>query len=424
MPSAEWPADPTTASESIAARQAHAQAKAGGQSPSAGTTFSRELVPEFLDTFGESFTHALDLSTWSEGVGLLEGQAKLEEEIADAARMESGITQVVRNQILPQIGKWEHAPPNAGVFRALPENLHRIHCGLLFNGGVEACTSISVLHSMLPLSITQIGVCLVTYNGRQNSWAHRLFRRDLRTSTGDVAEDLVHMIQRRQDLSYGEHGESSLSELARRGVAAYAERAALRDCSTAPWRMAIGNPAPFELLSGLWISNTDNLRISLGLIESCLAHGRFVFVNHAARNRDLMVLGQALRPGEYLILQTLQSDVRRLIDRGHYRDENGVRPMMEKFCEESAPRIVMGLYRVWEGAPPCLFYAHADYAHVAAHIAIADAQLQPTRGFPMLLDLASAVCRASFGVDSLIPSAETAYAVAGDAMHWLSLRDS
>lgn len=383
---------------------------------------ARELLPEFRATYGEPFARTLDLSTWREGEGLLEGLAHLEHEIADAAQVESNLSRRVRRDWFPELATLHGAPPNAGVYRAEPENLHRVHCGLLFNGGVEACNSISVVHDTLPLSITQIGVCLVSYDGRQNSWAHRLFRRDLRARTGDDLGDLETMLTRRKLSSDGEGGEAALSELARRGVAAYAERAALLEFSSAAWRMGIGSPAPFELMSGLWASSADNLRLSLALIESYVSFGRFVFVPHANRRKHYLMLGQALRPGEYLILQSLRDDVRRLIQRGHYRDESGVRPEMERFCEETAPRIVAGLFRVWEGAPPCIFYAHVDHAHAAAHVAMADAMLQQTRGFPMLIDLAGAVCRASFGVDSLVPTAETAYAMAGDALRWVNLR--
>lgn len=41
---------------------------------------------------------------------------------------------------------------------------------LLFNGAVEACDGTSVEHGTLPVTITQIGVCLVSYQGDQGSW--------------------------------------------------------------------------------------------------------------------------------------------------------------------------------------------------------------------------------------------------------------
>jgi hypothetical protein len=97
---------------------------------------------------------------------------------------------------------------------------------------------------------------------------------------------------------------------------------------------------------------------------------------------------------------------------------------MQEFCNRVAPYIVVGLYRVWEGSPPYLFYAHIDHAEMAAHIAMADSVLQEHRGFPMLIDLADTVCRTTFGLDSFIPSVQTAYTDAGHPFRYLSERET
>jgi hypothetical protein len=85
---------------------------------------------------------------------------------------------------------------------------------------------------------------------------------------------------------------------------------------------------------------------------------------------------------------------------------------------------VVGLFRVWEAAPPYLFYAHIDRAEMAVHIAMADSMLQEHRGFPMLIDLADTVCKTTFGVDSFIPSVQTAYAEADQPFRFLGERET
>jgi len=67
------------------------------------------------------------------------------------------------------------------------------------------------------------------------------------------------------------------------------------------------------------------------------------------------MIGNALKPMEYAIVQTLQPDIENMLESGGYRDESGVRPLMRTFAREVAPKIVVGLYRVWEAAPPYLF---------------------------------------------------------------------
>jgi hypothetical protein len=301
--------------------------------------------------------------------------------------------------------------------------LERVHRGLLFNGGVEACDGTRVVHDTLPLTITQIGVCLVSYNGQQGSWAHRLYRRDLRAKMSDPVEeilDLLHRREKRGGQGQEDDNQDKLSELAGRGIMAWAERAILREKSNAPWRMGHGHPAPYELLTNLWANNIEMLRIPLELIQWYVEHKRFVFIPSAPRKRHWLTLGNALRPLEFIIFQTLQPEIERLL-KGHYRDDK--LSAMKIFHDDVAPHIVVGMYRASLAAPPYLFYAHLDQAEVAAHIALADSILQEHRGFPMLIDLADTVCRTTFGVDGFTSSVQRAYADAGEPFRYLGERE-
>jgi hypothetical protein len=381
-------------------------------------------LQEFETAYGEPFHKTLDLGTWTQGEDLAESYSRLEQEIAEALAKEDQYRRIVRETIFSRLKESPGAPENAGVYQANRSDLERVHLGLLFNGGVEACDGISVVHDTIPLTITQIGVCLVSYNGEQGAWAHRLFRRDLRAQVSDPVQEVLTVLERRERREAQGVGVEALSELARRGIMAYAERAILKDKSGASWRMGHGSPAPYELLTGLWSSQASRIRLSLDLIEWFVDHERFVFVPSAPRKRHWLMIGNALNPLEFAIIQTLQPDIRHMIDTGGYRDESGVRPAMEAFYNEVAPKIVVGLYRVWEAAPPYLFYAHVDHAEMAAHIAMADSMLQEHRGFPMLIDLADTVCKTTFGVESILPSVQTAYAEAGQPFRYLGERET
>lgn len=379
---------------------------------------------EFEASHGEPFATVLDLDTWTQGEDLLSTYGRLEQEVADALAQESDVHKRARQVILPQLRAAPGAPRNAGHYQAKPEHIERVHRGLLFNGGVEACDGTNVVHDTLPMTITQIGVCLVSYNGQQGSWAHRLFRRDLRARIADPVDEVMEMLQRRAKREGQGAGADRMSELTRRGVMAYAERAILKDKSHALWRMGHGNPAPYELLTGLWASQADRIRVSLDMIQWFVDYKRFVFVPSAPSKREWLTIGNALNPLEFAIVRTIEPDIRRMIDSGNYRDGSGVRPMMEQFCHEVAPKIVVGLYRVWEGAPPYLFYAHEDEAEMAAHIAMADSVLQQHRGFPMLIDLADTVCSSTFGADTFASSVQMAYTDAGEPFRYLGERET
>jgi hypothetical protein len=380
-------------------------------------------LADFEAAYDEPFSKTLDLDTWTLGEDLVSAYGRIEAEVATAVAEENRVRKNVRDLVFNRLSGAPGAPPNAGVYQATLTTIEKVHAGLLFNGGVEACDGISVVHDTLPLTITQIGICLVSYNGEQGTWAHRLFRRDLRSRVADPVDEVLSVLERREKREAQGRGGERLSELARRGIMAYAERAVLREKSHAQWRMGHGSPAPYELLTGLWASRAESIRVSLDLIEwFVLEHRRFVFVPSAPRKRHLLTVGHALNPLEFAILQTLQPEIDTMIETGGYR--GAVRSAMEKFRDEVAPKIVVGLFRVWEAAPPYIFYAHVDHAELAAHIAMADSVLQEHRGFPMLIDLADTVCSTTFGVESFTPSVQMAYAEAGQPYRYLAERET
>jgi hypothetical protein len=383
---------------------------------------SAELA-DFEEAYDEPLSRALDLDTWTLGEDLTSAYGRIEREVASAVAEENRVRKNVREVVFARLQGAPGAPVNAGVYQVRRTDVERVHVGLLFNGGVEACDGISVVHDTLPLTITQLGICLVSYNGEQGTWAHRLFRRDLRSRISDPVEEVLSVLERREKREAQGQGGDRLSELARRGIMAYAERAVLREKSDAQWRMGHGSPAPYEILTGLWSSHVDSINVSLDLIRWFVEeHKRFVFVPSAPRKRHFLTVGHALNPLEFAIVQTIQPEIDNMIETGGYR--GGVRAAMEAFRDEIAPKIVIGLYRVWEAAPPYLFYAHVDHAEMAAHIAIADSVLQEHRGFPMLIDLADTVCGTTFGVGSFTPSIQMAYAEAGQPYRYLAERET
>lgn len=387
------------------------------------TTASRGMLPDFEAAFGEPLSRTLDLSTWTVGEDLALAYARLEEEVAEAVAREDSYRAEIRNTIFPKLATLPGAPPNAGVRQAQSPVLERIPRGMLFNGGVEACDGVYVVHDTLPLSITQIGVCLVGYNGEQGAWVHRLFRRDLRSKSANIVDEVLTLLNRRQKREGQGQAGDGLSELATRGIMTYAERAILRDKSTASWRMGHGSPVPYELLTGLWASNIAGIQTSIDLIRWYVhQHKRFVFVPSAPRKRHLLMIGNALRPKEYAVVQTVKPDLRTMADRGGYR--GAVEKAMEALVEDVGDKIIVGLYKVWEAAPPRIFYAHVDYADLAAHIVMADSILQEHRGFPMMLDLADTVCRTTFGTETLLPSVQIAYTSAGEPFEYLGERET
>jgi hypothetical protein len=410
----------------------------GGVPSVTGTPFVEQTVPaateqpalsadEFEAAHGERLSQALDLGTWTPGADLAAMYARLEQEVAEAVRKETEYQKLIRTKVFPLLRKREGAPPGAGVYRVDLKRVEEVHRKLLFNGAVEACDGTVVSHDTLPVTITQIGVCVVSYRGDQGSWVHRIYRRDLRTSSAKspVDETLEILERRRQRGAVGHNSaRDRLTDLARRGIMAYAERAVLLDRSTAEWRMGHGNPTPYELVTGSGM--VELVQASLELMKRfVLDHQRFVFVPSAPSARELLTIGNALKPLEYAIIDSNRENLERIAS-GHYRGEGWgeVGQAVDDFVEECGPKIVIGMYRASRLAPAQMFYAHLDHAHEAVLIALADSVLQEHRGFPMLIDLADNLCSTMFGADTFAASTEVAYAAAGEPFRYQSERSS
>lgn len=388
---------------------------------------------EFREGFGEDLQRVLNLDTWSLGSDLGEIYRRVNDEVQAAVQQENAACEGIRKEIFPRLARYPNAPNGAGVYRAALQDLERIHRGLLFNGGVEACDATIQSCDTLPLTIFQIGACLVSYRGNQGNWALSLFRRDLRARDDDPVEALFDLLKRRERRDgLNRLSRDQLSRLARRGIMAYAERAILLEKSTATWRLGHGNPAPFELLTGsgspeLMVESTRRIRT---LVE---AHKKFLFVASEPNERVLLSIGQALQPLEYAIVRTLQDDINKTVETATFPgvvaadtswDGVSLSPAtwIRRFRDVVGPQIVVGVYRATGLAPAHVFYAHVDHADLAAHIALADSLLQEHRGFPLLIDLADTVCRSMFGRESLEAPVQAAYADAGAPWRFLSER--
>lgn len=391
---------------------------------------------EFRQQFGESLAHVLSMSDWQDGADLVTEYARIEREVAEAVAVERGHEAAVRRVVFPKLNEAKGAPPEAGHYTDVTTaDIRATHQDLLFAGRVEACDGIVQTHDTLALTVYQIGVCLVSYLGNQNSWSTRLFRKDLREEHADPVGELLAVLERRQrraGLNQPDRRDG-LSELAQRAVMSFAEVRVLTEKATAPWRMGHGSPAPYQLLAGA--GNPDVMIESVKVLRQMIAgHQRFVFVSSESGDRDLLTLGQALRPLEYLIVETLEERIAPFVEGLSFstrvtvddRWDDHLRPdqWVKRFCLDIASQVLVGVYRASALAPPQVFYAHREHFETAARIALADSMLLADRGFPMLIDLVDRACKGVYGGGSLKEMADAAYAKAGAGVRYGSERQN
>jgi hypothetical protein len=374
---------------------------------------------DFADAFGEDLSHTLDVDAWPTGIDWEGAVARIRAEVQQAVDRESVLRESVRQEILPEIERRPGAPPEAGLYRATPDELAKVHEGLLFTGKVEAVDGTSSVHDTIPLGVTQIGVAVVSYGGTSATFAQRVYRKEIAGKMADPFQAALEVIKKRESRS-GVDQKDTLSELARRGIMTYAERKILVDKSTAAWRFGHGAPAPYELLTGS--GNMQLLTASLDVLRRMILELKdFVFVPSSPGERGLLTIGDALRPGEYVIIDTIEDQIERIVESGHYSRTYKERAMA--FVRECGPQVLRGIYCTSENAPPYLFYGHRERIHMAARLALADSILRKARGFPMLIDVADATCSSTFGTAAFLGLIYDAYAQAGVPMRYLSERE-
>lgn len=377
---------------------------------------------EFEAATGESIERTLDLSTWQAGVDLAALYQRLEAEVGPALDQERRVQSVVRTDVFPLLRQAPDAPAEAGVHQAMPADLEDVHRKVLFSGQLDTCDGTTMTHDTLLLTVTQIGICLISYQGDELALSQRMFRRDLRTVGSDPVEEAKELLARRKDRAATGVADKrdTLSELARRGIMTYAERATLLHRSNALWRLGHGNVAPYELLTGS--GNMALLAEALKVLRGLVAYQRFVFVPSSIKNRLLLTIGDALAPLEYAVIQTADQAMRRIVEGGRYNPDS--RRLAEAFVDDIGHQIAVGVYRASAHAPATPFFAHVDQVHEAAHIAIADSVLQEHRGFPLSIDLADAACRAMFGADTFDDAVASAYREHGEPLRYLPERNT
>jgi hypothetical protein len=390
-----------------------------GVSPTPDVTADLVGDADFSEAFGEDLAHALDVDTWPTGIDWEGAVARIRAEVEQAVEREEVLRENVRREILPQIEHRHGAPPEAGLYRATPDQLAKVHEGLLFTGRAEAVDGTSSVHDTIPLGITQIGVAAVSYGGTSATFAQRVYRKEIAGRTADPFQAALEVIDKREGRS-GVGQKDGLSELARRGIMTYAERKILVDKSTATWRLGHGAPAPYELLTGS--GSMQLLTASLDVLRRMILDFKnFVFVPSSPGERGLLTIGHALRSGEYVVIDTIEDQIERIVEHGHYSKTYKDRAM--SFVNECGPEVLRGIYCASENAPPYLFFGHRERIHMAARVALADSILRPARGFPMLIDVADVTCSSTFGTSGFLGLIHDAYAQAGVPMRYLGERE-
>lgn len=359
---------------------------------------------------GESLSETVDLQRWKRGMDALRDYDRLEAEVVAGETASAEVRAAIREKIFPAIAEAEGAPATAGVWRLTDDDVRQTQHDVLMNGLVEGCDANVHVFNTMALQVIQIAVVAASYNAQEESWAHRIFKRDIRIDPGsNMVEETLALLKRRSPDDATITKPKAVTDMMRRGVMTFMERQVVADALKAPWRMGHGNPLAYELLTGA--GNAEFIRLSLPVLQRLIDHRRFIYVPSDTTEQHIKTIGDALEPLEYAIIQDSTSYLRRIAG-GHFRGEweDVMRKDLTGFMTDAGPKVLIGVYRASRFAPAQVFYAHRDFVHEAARIAIADSVLLDHRGFPMLIEMADTMCRTYFGAQTVERPAFAAFA--------------
>src|SRR5262245_31064015 len=195
-----------------------------------------DISPDkYVSLTGETLGSTLDINTWEGGVRALQAFERLEREIEAAERVSDDLRQAIRSKIFDLIASTD-GPRDAGVWRITVDELKKAQRDVLFNGLVETCDGNSHVFYTLPVQIIQIAVATVTYYGEEQTWANRIFRRDIPLRGGSsLIDETIELLKRRSGSSEGGGNRRKITDQLRRGIMTYMERAVLVEKARAPW---------------------------------------------------------------------------------------------------------------------------------------------------------------------------------------------
>jgi hypothetical protein len=366
---------------------------------------------------GQSIQSALDLSTWDSGTGL-RGLHKAQQHLAKSITQQKRILREVRKHLLPELANFPNAPDAAGVFRVTEADLTLARRTVLLTGDLTAVRGASVSHESLVANLVSVGICLTKYDGQIRSWRTIFLRHDCdiaATNPVDEIRAILNQRARRSKVGPGGQGDDGISRLMRRALQSAAERKSLLEKVDSSWRMGYGVPIPYDLLTGS--GSMDLIDAVLPVLEALLLQdSRWVFLPDSLTSLAFSTIAAALEPGELAIIQKAKPTFDAIVEKGHYPSD--YRTKVRQFAEQAGDAIIIGGFRASQFGPPQLFFAHKEHALHAGLVAMADAALQPHRGFPLLLELAGISAKAGLGIDAFQGMVESAYASAGAGQYY------
>ncbi len=303
--------------------------------------------------------------------------------------------------------------------KANPMYIDTLQRKRLYSGRVLAADGTLAKYETLSLVSAQIAISKVSYQKSTGQVVSQIMHWGKDLPRNSSAQDIVQAVRSRgQDLR------ERINNLFLYALMTYKERQVLLDSPPDTFKLIQGTIFPHEMLFGSGKANT--MVACLGLLGALIDDGAYATIVSHSSDRELLVLGRALDPGEFIVVRRGTEVLDEFRRNAHYTatriDAYGGRSQIEVFDEfrnRYGPKVIQGVLRAHRMSAPYVFFCNEDRLHEAVHMLLADATNTGPRGFPLLVDLADQYCSGAFSAGEYTShmNAEFARATGGSGIY-------
>ncbi len=266
----------------------------------------------------------------------------------------------------------------------------------LYTGRVFAADGMLARYETLSMVGAQIAISRVGYQGSTGQYVSNI------AHWGKEVGRSINMQELKDALSSrGKRAKQHINNVLLRSIMEYKEREVLLNLGPQVFKLIHGPLFPYEMLVGGGTANT--LQMCLDLLGRLIDDGAYATIVSSSVDRDLMVLGMALEPGEYVVRKSGEQLLNAFMQDAHFTGvsvdvygEQSEITLFKNFIASYGEKVVEGILRAHQMSRPYIFYCNSQNLHEAVHILFADAAHTGPRGFPLLVELADQYCSGSF----------------------------
>jgi hypothetical protein len=375
-------------------------------------------IPNVDETLADTidFQQCLSSSNWlSPGEHYQRMPLVTRQEVNKVVKADEYMRTELRKNYFPQLKAakaWELWQRDDRITKQLQEKR-------LYTGRVFAADGTLARYETLSMVGAQIAVARVGYQGSTGQYVSNIEHWGKEVGRSINLQELTEAMQSR-----GKRAKKKINNILLQSIMEYKEREILLNLGPQVFKLIHGPLFPYEMLVGGGTSNT--LQMCLNLLGGLIDDGQYATIVSSSMDRDLMILGMALEPGEYAVRRSGKDILDFFLKRANftaaevevYGGESEIK-LFDKFIANYGSKVVEGVLRVHHMSRPYIFYCNSQNLHEAVHMLFADAAHTGPRGFPLLIDLADQYCSGSFKASEYTAymNAEFTRASGGSAMY-------